>query len=123
LDALRLLGARHYAVPFSRWVLILESKELGSRPRSEKRAVFQAVAHSAGEPSTSYFRELGTRSAWSQRKRKEELGTLAAEILGEVGTAPAVAALERGAKRMNRAIRQACRDALKAVEAKKVAAS
>ena len=51
---------------------------------------------------------------WPQRRKKQEIGALAAEALGRIGSPAAISALEAGKKRLNRFIRNACTDSLDA---------
>ena len=59
-----------------------------------------------------YWQGLLTEWSWTNRKKKEELALLAADILGKLATPAAVAALEIGQKKGGAAVRQACTSAL-----------
>ena len=80
---------------------------------------FQAMRQTAGEEAVPYWHELVTQWLWTDRKNKQSVGALAAEALGKVGTPAAIAALEAGQKRMNRAVRNACTTALAALAKQK----
>jgi HEAT repeat protein len=55
---------------------------------------------------------LLTEWSWTNRKKKEELALLAADMLGKLGTPAAIAALTVGQKKGGTAVRQACATAL-----------
>jgi HEAT repeat protein len=50
--------------------------------------------------------------SWTNRKKKEELGALAAEVLGKLPSPAALATLEQGQKKGSGTVRQACTAAL-----------
>ena len=82
------------------------------RPLSERRAVFQAVRATCNDEAIPYWENLFTAWAWTNRKKKEELGILAAETLGKLATPAAIATLQLGEKKGSAAVRQACTMAL-----------
>ena len=82
------------------------------RPINERRAVFQAVRATCGDEAVPYWQGLMTEWTWMNRKKKEELAVLGAEMLGKLATPAASAALSLGAKKGNAAVRQACAAAL-----------
>jgi HEAT repeat protein len=110
--ALKLLMSGQYTAPFSSWTPIVSAEDFMDRPLSERRAVFQAMRATCGEEAIPYWENLMTEWAWTNRKKKEELATLAAEVLGKLATPAAIATLERGAKKGGAAVRQACAMAL-----------
>lgn len=112
LAALKLLLRGHHTAPYSAWASIVSADTFKDRPLSEKRAVFQAMRATSGEEIIPPFTQLLTEWSWINRKKKEELASLAAEALGKLGTPAAVAALELGRKKGSAAVRQACAAAL-----------
>jgi len=116
--ALKLLMSGQYTVPFSLWSPLLSEETFMDRPISERRAMFQAIRATSGDEAVSYWQDLLTAWSWTNRKKKEELAVLAAETLGKLATADAIAALERGLQKGGAAIRQACTTAL--AQAKKL---
>ncbi len=112
LAALKLLLRGHYTASYSAWAPLVTTDQFKDRPLSEKRAVFQAMRATSGEEIIPSFTRLLTEWSWINRKKKEELASLAAEALGKLGTPAAVAALELGQKKGSAAIRQACTAAL-----------
>lgn len=112
LSALKTLTTGQYTAPFSTWSPIITHKQFMDRSVAEKRMTFQAMRQTTGEEAVPYWHELVTQWLWTDTKHKESIGILAAEALGKVGTSGAIAALEAGQKRMNRAIRNACTIAL-----------
>lgn len=110
--ALKLLMSGHYTAPFSSWAPIVSAEDFMDRPLSERRGVFQAMRATCGEEAIPYWENLMTEWAWTNRKKKEELATLAAEALGKLATPAAIATLERGAKKGGAGVRQACTMAL-----------
>ena len=112
LAALKLLLRGHYTAPYSAWAPIVSADTFKDRPLSEKRAIFQAMRATSGEEIIPSFTRLLTEWSWINRKKKEELASLAAEALGKLGTPAAVAALELGQKKGSAAVRQACTAAL-----------
>lgn len=116
IAALKLLMTGRYRVSFSDWAPMLSGKTFASRSLSERRAIFLAVGITCGEEAVPYWDHLLTTWSWIGRKQKEEQATLAAEALGRLGTPPAIAALERGAKKGSAAVRQACAHSLSRVQ-------
>ena len=119
LSALKTLTTGQYTAPFSAWSPIITHKQFMDRSVAEKRMTFQAMRQTAGEEAVPYWHELVTQWLWTDRKNKQSVGALAAEALGKVGTPTAIAALEAGQKRMNRAVRNACTTALAALAKQK----
>lgn len=114
--ALKLLMSGQYTASFSSWEPIVSGEDFADRPLSERRAVFQAIRATCGEEAIPYWESLMTEWAWTNRKKKEELATLAAEALGKLATPAATATLELGAKKGSSAVRQACAMALSQVQ-------
>lgn len=114
--ALKLLMSGQYTVSFSLWAPILSAEEFMDRQMSERRAVFQAVRATCGDEAIPYWENLFTEWSWTNRKKKEELGLLAAEALGKLATAAAIATLELGQKKGTAAVRQACTLALTQIQ-------
>ncbi|MHC9064512.1 HEAT repeat domain-containing protein [Nitrospira sp. CMX1] len=110
--ALKLLISGQYTVPFTQWSPLVVEDGFMDRPISERRAVFQAMRMSCRDEAVPYWQELMTAWSWTNRRKKEELAVLAAETLGKLATPVAIAALERGSKKGNAAVRQACSAAL-----------
>ena len=82
------------------------------RSLSEKRAVFQAMRITSQDEVIPFFEGLITERSWSNRKKKEELATLAAEALGKLATPAALTSLQLGQKKGGAHVRQACTAAL-----------
>jgi hypothetical protein len=112
IAALKLLMTGRYRASLLDWSPILSGEAFASRPISERRAIFQAVGVTCGDEAIPYWDRLLTTWSWIGRKQKEEQALLAAEALGRLGTPPAMAALERGAKKGSAAVRQACAHSL-----------
>jgi HEAT repeat protein len=112
MAALKALSGGSYSTALNAWGPILEHGTLAKRSLAERRATFVALEVTTGEAAVALLRPLLTRSAWIGRARKEEMAALAAEALWRIGTPAAIAALQAGARRINRAIRRACREAL-----------
>ncbi|CUS33018.1 HEAT repeat domain-containing protein [Candidatus Nitrospira nitrificans] len=110
--ALKLLMSGQYTIPFSQWSPLLSEEGFMDRPINERRAVFQAVRATCGDEAVPYWQGLMTEWTWMNRKKKEELAVLGAEMLGKLATPAASAALSLGAKKGNAAVRQACAAAL-----------
>jgi hypothetical protein len=72
------------------------------------------MRHTAGDEAVPFWQTLLTEWPWTNRKKKEELALLAAESLGKLASAAAIAALELGQKKGTGAVRQACGTALDA---------
>jgi len=119
LSALKVLTTGQCTAPLSAWSSVISHKQFMDRSVTENRLLFQAMRQTAGEEAVSYWHELVTQWLWTDRKKKQTIGVLAAETLGKLGTPAAIAALEAGQKRMNRAIRNACTTALAAVAKQK----
>ena len=110
--ALKLLMSGQYTVPFSLWSPLLSDEEFMDRPISERRAVFQAIRATCGDEAVPYWQGLMTEWAWMNRRKKEELAVIGAEMLGKLATPTAIAALSLGAQKGSAAVRQACAAAL-----------
>ncbi len=116
-DAIRhlvvnLLAKGQYTTGFSDWAPIVTDKRFLERSPLEKRAVFQAMRETAGEECVPYWENLVRTMFWLRRKKREELAVLAVEALAKLASAAALAVLQAGSRRRNRAIRQACVEAL-----------
>lgn len=116
LAALKLLTSGQYTAPFALWSPLLASDEFMDRSLSERRAVFQAIRATSGDEAVPYWQQLLTEWHWTNRKKKEELATQAAEALGKLATPSAIAALQLGQKKGSAAVRQACGMALSHVQ-------
>jgi HEAT repeat protein len=114
-SALSLLKTGKYSTPTDLWESALELQSLLPRPLSEVRTIFQVLGLTLGNEAVSYLRRFVTMPLWVNRKVKEELGVLAAEALGKLGTPAAVRALQDGQKRFNRAIRNASARSLETI--------
>jgi HEAT repeat protein len=114
--ALKLLMSGQYTASFSNWTPILSSESFLDRPLSERRGVFQAIRATCGDEAVPYWESLMMEWAWTNRKKKEELATLAAEALGKLATPAAIATLEIGQKKGGAAVRQACTLALSQIQ-------
>src|SRR5262249_17837585 len=112
LAALKLLMSGKYTAPFSAWAPIVSAEDFIDRNPSERRAVFQAVRATSGDDAVPFWQNLLTDWSWTNRRRREDLALLAAETLGKLATASAIAALELGQKKAGSAVRQACATAL-----------
>ena len=112
LTAMKLLGTGHYTASFSHWSSFVTGEDFHDRSPAEKRAIFQAMRHTAVDESVPYWQTLLTERSWTNRKKKEELALLAAESLGKLATPAAIAALEMGQKKGSAAVKQACSVAL-----------
>jgi hypothetical protein len=110
--ALKLLMTGQYTVPYSAWAPLLSADTFMDRPLSEKRAVFQAMRATSYDEVIPFFERLLTEWSWTNRKKKDELATLAAEALGKLATPAALAALALGQKKASTTVRQACAVAL-----------
>ena len=116
LAALKLLMSGQYTSPFSVWSPIVSAEEFMDRPLSERRVAYHAMRATCGDEAIPYWESLMTEWSWTNRKKREELATLAAEALGKLATPAAVATLEVGVKKGNAAVRQACNMALSQVQ-------
>lgn len=112
LTAMKILASGQYSTPFSVWAPFVTGDEFYDRSPAEKRAIYLAMRHTAADEAVSYWQGLLTEWSWTNRKKKEELALLAADILGKLATPAAVAALEGGQKKGGAAVRQACGAAL-----------
>ena len=112
LTALKLLMSGQYTVPYSAWSPLVSADTFIARPHSEKRAMLFAMRATSGDEVIPFFENLFTEWSWSNRKKKEELATLAAEALGKLPTPAALTALELGRKKGGAAVRQACASAI-----------
>jgi hypothetical protein len=74
--------------------------------------MFQAMRATSGDEVIPFFESLFTEWSWTNRKKKEELATLAAETLGKFPTAAALTTLELGQKKGSATVRQACASAI-----------
>ncbi len=112
--ALQTLSAGEYTTRFSDWASIVSNRAFLDRPAVEKRGIFDAMRHTSGDESVAYWEQLVTKWFWINRRKREEIGTLAAAALAKLGTPSAISALRAGLRRRNRPIRQACSVALEA---------
>ncbi len=112
LASLKLLLRGHYTAPYSAWSPIVSADTFRDRTLSEKRAVFQAMRATSGDEVIPFFGRLFTEWSWTNRKKKKELASLAAEALGKLATPAAIAALEVGQKKSGAVVRQACTAAI-----------
>lgn len=108
LTAMKLLGSGHYQAAYAIWATFVTAEEFQDRSSAEKRAVFLAMKQTAGDEAVPFWQGLLTEWSWTQRKKKEEMALLAADILGKLGTPAAIAALEVGQKKGGGTVRQAC---------------
>ncbi|GAB1724872.1 MAG: hypothetical protein GDA65_12775 [Nitrospira sp. CR1.1] len=112
LTAMKVLTGGQYTAAFSAWAPFVTADDFYDRSPAEKRAIYQAIKHTTADEAVPYWQGLLTEWSWTNRKKKEELALLAAEILGKLATPAAMAALELGQKKGGTAIRQACSAAL-----------
>lgn len=112
LTAMKVLTGGQYTAAFSAWSPFVMADDFYDRSPAEKRAIYQALKHTAADEAVPYWQGLLTEWSWTNRKKKEELALLAAEILGKLATPAAMAALELGQKKGGAAVRQACSAAL-----------
>ncbi len=112
LTAMKVLTSGQYTAAFSAWSPFLAADDFYDRAPAEKRAIYQALKHTAADEAVPYWQGLLTEWSWTNRKKKEELALLAAEILGKLATPAAMAALELGQKKGGAAVRQACSAAI-----------
>jgi hypothetical protein len=110
--AIKVLLSGPYTATLDDWTRIVDHTSFHNRSVSEKKAVFRAMRQTADEETIPYWYQLLTRRSWRNRKRLQEDGILAAEVLGVIGTPAAMLALKTGQRRFNRAVRKACTDAL-----------
>jgi HEAT repeat protein len=114
LTAMKVLTGGQYTAAFSAWSPFVTADDFYHRSPAEKRAIYQALKHTAADEAVPYWQGLLTEWSWTNRKKKEELALLAAEILGKLATPAAMAALELGQKKGGAAVRHACSAALSA---------
>ncbi len=112
LTAMKVLSGGQYMAAFSAWSPFVTADDFYDRSPAEKRAIYQALKHTAADEAVPYWQGLLTEWSWTNRKKKEEVALLAAEILGKLATPAAMAALELGQKKGGAAVRQACSAAL-----------
>ena len=112
LAALKLLMSSQYKVPYSTWSPFVSTDSFMDRALSEKRAILLAMRATSGDEVIPHFESLLTERSWTNRKKKEELAMLAAEVLGRLVTPAGLATLELGQKKGGNAVRQACSTAL-----------
>jgi HEAT repeat protein len=108
LTAMKLLANGEYQAGFGVWAPFVTAEEFQDRSPAERRAVFLAMKHTAGDEAVPFWQGLLLEWSWTQRKKKEEMAILAADTLGKLGTPAAIAALEVGQKKGGGAVRQAC---------------
>ncbi|MCC2641048.1 MAG: hypothetical protein K0S45_1461 [Nitrospira sp.] len=114
LTAMKVLSTGQYSAAFQAWANFVTADEFHDRSPAEKRAVYLAMKQTAADEAVPYWQGLLTEWSWTNRKKKEELALLAADILGKLATPAAMAALELGRKKGGTAVRQACGVALSA---------
>jgi hypothetical protein len=112
LAALKLLMSGQYKAAYSTWSPFVSTDTFMDRTLSEKRAMFLAMRATSGDDVIPYFESVLTERSWTNRKKKEELAMLAAEVLGKLATPAGLAVLELGQKKGSTAVRQACSAAL-----------
>jgi HEAT repeat protein len=112
LTAMKVLASGQYKAGFSTWAPFVTADDFHDRSPAEKRAIYQALKQTAADEAVPYWQGLLTEWSWTNRKKKEELALLAADILGKLATPAATAALELGQKKGGTAVRQACAAAL-----------
>ena len=110
--ALKLLMTGQYNAPYSAWSPLVSADTFMDRTLGEKRAVFHAMRATSRDEVIPFFESLITERSWTNRKKKEELATLAAETLGKLPTPAALTTLELGQKKGGAPVRQACTAAL-----------
>ena len=112
LAALKLLMSGQYKAAYSAWSPFVSTDTFMDRTLSEKRAMFLGMRATSGDDVIPYFESVLTERSWTNRKKKEELAMLAAEVLGKLATPAGLAVLELGQKKSGTAVRQACSAAL-----------
>ena len=112
LAALKLLMSGQYKAAYSTWSPFVSTDTFMDRTLSEKRAMFLGMRATSGDDVIPYFESVLTERSWTNRKKKEELAMLAAEVLGKLATPAGLAVLELGQKKSGTAVRQACSAAL-----------
>ena len=118
LSAMNLLRTGQYSTPFSVWDRLVSSKGFLRRPTTEISTVFRIMCQTVGEDAVPYLQHLIMQRLWPKRKKKLEVGVLAAETLAEFAKPSAITALLAGQKRFNRVIRNACKASLEAAMAR-----
>ncbi len=91
----------------------LESGEVFQRDRREQRMVLTAYAKIAGDEGVPHLSKVLTPGLFA-RRRTVEAQTAAASALGMIHSPDAVEALKKGARTLNKKVREACRKALSA---------
>jgi hypothetical protein len=112
LAALKLLVTGQYKAPYAAWSPLVSADTFIARPHSEKRAMFLAMRATSVDEVLPFFEGLFTEWTWTNRKKREELATLAAEALGKFPSSAALTALELGQKKGSATVRQACTSAI-----------
>ncbi len=112
LTAMKVLASGQFSAAFSVWAPFVTTDEFHDRSSAEKRAIYLAMKQTATDGAVPYWQGLLTEWSWTNRKKKEELALLAADMLGKLGTPAAIAALTVGQKKGGTAVRQACATAL-----------
>ncbi|MEP7150821.1 MAG: hypothetical protein ABI856_03845 [Nitrospira sp.] len=112
LTAMKVLASGQFSAAFSVWAPFVTADEFHDRSSAEKRAIYLAIKQTAVDEAVPYWQGLLTEWSWTNRKKKEELALLAADMLGKLATPAAIAALALGQKKGGTAIRQACTTAL-----------
>ena len=115
LEALNLLKEGQYRTRFSTWAPIVSHEQFLRRPSAELRACFEVMSQTASDEAVPYLQQLVMQRLWPHRKMKQEIGALAADALGRIGSPAALAVLATGQKRFNRVIREACASTLEAL--------
>ena len=115
LAVLKPLLSGHYTAALGMWEPIVNAENFPERDPAEKRNIFHAMRMTAGNDAVPYWTSLLTEWGWTNRKKREDLALLAVDALGKLGTAPALAALDTGAKTGTAAVKQACANAIAAV--------
>lgn len=123
LASLKLLVSGNYTAPFSAWEPLVTADDFGDRSHTEKRNVFHAMRATSRNEAVSYWSDLLTDWGWTNRQKREDLALLAAETLGKLATAEAIAALEIGQRKGSPKIKQACAAALTAATRQQLKAS
>jgi HEAT repeat protein len=123
LASLKLLVSGSYTAPFSAWEPVVTADDFGDRSHTEKRNIFHAMRATSLNEAVPYWCDLLTDWGWTNRKKREDLALLAAETLGKLATAEAIAALEIGQQKGGASIKQACAVALAAATRQKQKAS
>lgn len=71
LTAMKVLTSGQYTVPFSAWAPFVAADEFYDRSPAEKRAIYLAIKHTAGDEAVPYWQGLLTEWSWTNRKRKK----------------------------------------------------